>query len=109
MMASSTQATQRSAAHKLRQRAAAITALAWCGALWSASVQAVQAVPSQRTAVSLPQLAESARLAPQAITDDRGKTVLLARPPQRIVSLLPSLTESTCALGMCDRVVGVDR
>ncbi|MBV8247545.1 MAG: ABC transporter substrate-binding protein [Comamonas sp.] len=43
------------------------------------------------------------------VTDARGVKVQLARPPQRIVSLLPSLTESLCALDACNRLVGVDR
>ncbi|MBO9680034.1 MAG: ABC transporter substrate-binding protein [Acidovorax sp.] len=43
------------------------------------------------------------------LTDDRGRTVQLAQAPQRIVSLLPSLTESVCALDQCHRLVGVDR
>jgi iron complex transport system substrate-binding protein len=43
------------------------------------------------------------------VTDERGVRVDLPRPPQRIVSLLPSLTESVCTLGACERLVGVDR
>ena len=43
------------------------------------------------------------------VTDDRGRTVTLPRPPLRIVSLLPSLTEAVCALDQCHRMVGVDR
>jgi len=43
------------------------------------------------------------------VTDDRGVTVTLAQAPQRIVSLLPSLTETVCELGRCQRLVGVDR
>ena len=43
------------------------------------------------------------------ITDDRGVTVTFDQSPQRIVSLLPSLTESVCAMEQCQRLIGVDR
>jgi len=42
------------------------------------------------------------------VVDDRGVAVDLPQPPQRIVVMLPSLTEIVCELGACDRLVGVD-
>jgi iron complex transport system substrate-binding protein len=43
------------------------------------------------------------------LRDDRGVEHRLDAPPRRIVSLLPSLTESLWALGGGARLVGVDR
>ena len=43
------------------------------------------------------------------LTDDRGIVVTFAQSPQRIVSVLPSLTETVCELGQCPRLVGADR
>jgi iron complex transport system substrate-binding protein len=44
-----------------------------------------------------------------SLRDDSGATLTFPAPPQRIVSLLPSITESVCALGACARIVGTDR
>ncbi|MBP9896566.1 MAG: ABC transporter substrate-binding protein, partial [Giesbergeria sp.] len=54
-------------------------------------------------------MATLAQAAPIRVVDDRGRTVTLPGAPQRIVSLLPSLTETVCALDACQRLVGVDR
>jgi iron complex transport system substrate-binding protein len=43
------------------------------------------------------------------VTDDRGVTSHWAIAPQRVITLLPSLTETVCALGQCARLVGIDR
>jgi iron complex transport system substrate-binding protein len=68
-------------------------------------------VLARRFVVLLMLLASGIACAGSAVqlTDDRGVVVRLAQPPQRIVSLLPSLTESVCELGQCRRLVGVDR
>lgn len=50
-----------------------------------------------------------ATLYPLTIRDVAGRTVTIARRPQRIVSLAPSNTETLFALGLGARVVGVDQ
>jgi iron complex transport system substrate-binding protein len=45
---------------------------------------------------------------PVQATDALGRDVALAAPALRIVSMVPSHTETLCALGACDRLVGRD-
>ena len=42
------------------------------------------------------------------VIDDRQVSVELHKPPQRIITLLPSLAETVCELGACDKLVGTD-
>ncbi len=44
---------------------------------------------------------------PLEVTDDLGRLVYLEKPPQRIVSLVPSITETLFAFGLGDRIVGI--
>jgi ABC-type Fe3+-hydroxamate transport system substrate-binding protein len=70
----------------------------------------VSATAIQRGAASPSAAATAARTAyPLTIQDIAGRRVTLARRPERIVSLAPSTTETLFALGLGERVVGVDQ
>ncbi|MBS0152672.1 MAG: cobalamin-binding protein [Nitrospira sp.] len=48
-----------------------------------------------------------AHVSSRAFVDDVGRRIYLAKPPARVVSLAPSITEMLFALGLEDRIVGV--
>lgn len=58
--------------------------------------------------LALLSLAGAAKAEPLRLTDAVGRTVEIARPPQRIVPIFASNTELVAALGLVDRIVGVE-
>jgi len=62
----------------------------------------------QRRPRQSPSAAATAASFPLQTRDDAGRTVVLPRRPHRIVTLLPSFTETVFALGAGADVVGVD-
>ena len=56
---------------------------------------------------SLGSLAGATRY-PYTFTDDLGRKVTLRAEPQRVISVLPSTTETLCAIGACGKLVAVD-
>ncbi len=76
-----------------------------CARAVASLVVAVVAVAAATLTVAPP----AARAAPVELRDDRGVVVALPRPPARIVTLVPSLAETVCAVGGCARLVGTDR
>jgi iron complex transport system substrate-binding protein len=66
-----------------------------------------QATPVAVTCAAPPLAAEPTAF-PLTITDDAGRQVTIERSPTRIVSIAPSNTEMLFALGLDERIVGVD-
>jgi iron complex transport system substrate-binding protein len=59
--------------------------------------------------LSTPARAVASPSAGLSVTDDRGQLIHFDKPPKRIITLLPSLSEMVCELSACDRLVATDR
>jgi iron complex transport system substrate-binding protein len=71
------------------------------------AVRALSSVLIALVAASLVGIAGA--LASVTLRDDLQREVSIPRPAQRVITMLPSLTETVCALGACDRLLATDR
>jgi iron complex transport system substrate-binding protein len=83
----------RASARRLPARALLLAGFAACAAACMAASAAATA---------------GATTTPIVLRDDLQREMRFAQPPQRIVTLLPSLTELICALDACGRLVATD-
>lgn len=68
-----------------------------------------RASPIWLLALVVTRITAAVAAAPIVLFDAAHREHVFERPPQRIASLLPSLTETVCVLQACDRLVVVDR
>ncbi len=80
----------------------------WVGLLLVAVLAVACGRDTPKGAAARAEPAPSGGAYPLSVRDDLGRTVVLEAEPHRIVALLPSHTETLFALGVGDRVVGVD-
>jgi len=72
-----------------------------------AAVGVIPGIALSLALLSATTLAQTA--GPVVLRDDLQREISLPRPPQRVISMLPSLTETVCELGACTRLVATDR
>ncbi len=75
---------------------------------WAASARTLALAAMAALAVA-PCVGRAAAGSAFVVRDDLQREVAFVGSPQRIISMLPSLTETVCALGACDRLVATDR
>ncbi len=87
---------------------AILSCLFLSGPLPTLSVYAEDSVPMKRRQQGiLTGMPFMANIAPRTFVDDLDRKLYLAKPPKRIVSLAPSITEILFAIGLDEEIVGV--
>lgn len=79
----------------------------WVGGIaWAATIGDVSDMKRRQQGI-LTGMPFMAHLSQRSFVDDLGRRIYLAKPPVRIVSLAPSVTETLFALGAGEQIVGV--